>query len=164
MNKTNGENKHFNLMDVIIILLVLLCIGGIVVRVGGFGLSEKSQPLDMYEIRFSVSDIAATSESAFVIGDTFTLVDYDVVLGTFTGVESVTPAKVYIYSEQGRVVHAQYPDGTRIDVIGTVTADGLSGGSGFLLGGNVQLSPGISYRVQSEHMDFTLNILEIVKK
>ncbi len=163
MSKTNQQSDRFNLMDVVIILLVLLCIAGIVIRAGGFTM-HKSRPLDPYEIRFSVSNIAAGSEAALVVGDTFRLVDHDMELGTFTGMESVTPAVVYMYSEQGRMVPAEYPENTRIDVIGTVAVDGISEGSGFLLGGTLQLSPGASYRIQSEHMDFVIQILDIEKK
>ncbi len=163
MSKIKQENNRFNLMDVMIILLVLLCVAGVVIRAGGFTM-HKSRPLDAYEIRFAVSNIAATSEAALVTGDTFTLVDHDMELGTFTGIESVKPAVVYMNSEQGRVVPAEYPENTRIDVIGTVAVDGISEGGGFLLGGTLQLTPGVSYRVQSEHMDFVIEILDIEKK
>ncbi len=163
MSKTNQENKRFNLMDVIIILLALLCIAGIIIRVGRFDIFDKGEILNRYNIRFSISNIAYTSEE-YLIPGTLRLADHDMNLGTFTGVESSTPAVVYLNNEQGRLVRVQYPPETRIDVIGNVTVDGKTEGNNFLLDGKVQLLPGCTYRVQSEYMDFTIKILDIEKK
>ena len=150
-------------MDAVIVLFVVFCVIGIVLRVGVIGFSGKEAPLDRYQIRFSVSDIAATSEKAMVAGDTLRLVRQGQVLGTLIGLESVSSAKVYVEKYNGEIALAEYPAGTRIDVVGVILAEGTAEEKGFLLGGTFLLSPGVEYQVQSEHMDLVLKILDIQK-
>ena len=166
MKKENGSDVRFyiSLVDVIILLFVLLCMIGLFIRTEKLGAFFEKEPLGEYRIRFAVSDIAATSIDAFVTGDTFTLVSYHEVLGTLVEVESVSPAVVYVESEQHEIIRTQYPEETRVDVIGVLDAKGSMGESGFSLGGSIGISPGIEYRIQSEHVDVVLKIIDIEQK
>ena len=146
-------------MDVAIVVLALLLAVGLALRVARLDGFQKKEELEVFKVRFSVSNIAASSVSALAEGDTLTLTAYGQILGALSHVESVTPAVVYLENERREIVRAQYPEGTRVDVVGVVTVRGAVGESGFLLNGAVSLSPGIEYQVQSEHMDFQLKIL-----
>lgn len=156
-----SRGLHFSFVDFWIVFLVFLCVIGTVIRVGF--LRDTAEP-EAYEIRFIVSDIAATSEQAFVVGDTFRSTSYGGEMGILLAVESVSPTMACMETPTHEIVRVPYPEDTRIDVIGLLSCMGTMGENGFLLGGNFLLSSGVSYKVQSEHMDVTIKILEIEKK
>lgn len=165
MVKRDGSEVRFRirLLDIVVLLFVFLCIVGAMVRAGKLGIFREKAILEEYQIRFSVSNISASSVEAFIEGDTFTLLPYHQALGRLSRVESVTPAVVYTENGKREIVRTQYPEGTRVDLIGVISAQGTVGESGFLLGGILSVSPGIEYQVQSEHMDLVLKIIDVEK-
>lgn len=160
-SKKTENRLGLNWIDFVVLFLVLICLAGAVVRIRKIDWFAKASDLDEYKIHFSVTDIAYTSKKAFVIGDTITLCDDQAVLGTLYRMDSVQPSTFYVKDSEGNVLSAQYPESVRIDVTGTVLSKGTRSENGYFLGGTTYLAPGRSYRVQSEHMDFTLKILEI---
>lgn len=165
MVKRDGSGSRFRirLMDIAVLLFVFLCVVGAMLRAGKLGIFREKVALEDYRIRFSVSGIAASSVDAFVEGDTFTLVQHRRALGTLSRVESVTPAVVYAENGRREIVRTQYPEGTRVDLVGIVMAKGTVGDRGFLLDGTLSVSPGIEYKVQSEHIDLVIKIVDIEK-
>ena len=165
MRKKDGSSVRFRIqiLDIVGLLFVFLCVVGLLVRTGKLGVFSERVELENYRLRFSVTDIAATSVDAFVIGDTFTLVSYHEGLGRLVAVESVSPAAVYVENDQHEIVRAQYPEGTRVDVVGILDTKGTMGDGGFSLGGTLVISPGIEYRIQSEHLDIVLKVIDIEK-
>lgn len=160
-SKKKGTGAGLNLIDFVVILLVVICLFGAVVRVGQVDWFAKSSDLAEHEIYFSVTNIAYTSEDALVIGDTVTLVNEQAVLGTLKSIDSVLPSALYVKDAEGNVLSVNYPEANRIDVTGTILSHGKMTENGYLLGGTTYIAPGKTYLVQSEHMDFTLNILDI---
>ncbi|MBQ7380500.1 MAG: DUF4330 family protein [Clostridia bacterium] len=160
-SKKNGSGIGLNLIDFVVILLVLICLASAIIRIRRVDLFNQGDDLEQHEIYFSVTDISYTSEDALVIGDTFTLSDNKTVLGTLQSVDSVLPSTLYVSDIDGNVLSVNYPESTRIDVTGTVLSLGKMTDSGYLLGGTTYIAPGRAYTVQSEHMDFTLKILDI---
>lgn len=159
--RKRGNRCRIQPIDLAILVLILLCAAGLAVRAGTLGVFVEKTDLEDHRVRFLVSNIAATSAEAFMVGDTFTLASYHEVLGVLVEVESVTPAVVYVENERQEIVRAQYPEGTRVDLVGILEARGVMSEDGFLLGGTLFVSPGIEYRVQSEHMDIVLKIIDI---
>ena len=156
-----GSRARWNLIDLIVILLVFICLLGAIIRVGGKDWFVGGSDLREHEIYFSVTDIAYTSEDALVIGDTVTLCDSGAVLGELKSIDSILPSTLYVKDADGNVLSVNYPESIRIDVTGTVSSRGRKTDNGYLLGGTAYLAPGKAYRVQTEHMDFTMNILDI---
>ncbi|MBO4979262.1 MAG: DUF4330 domain-containing protein [Clostridia bacterium] len=161
LTKKMGSRARWNLVDLIVILLVFICLLGAIIRVGGKDWFVGGSDLREYEIYFSVTDIAYTSEDALVIGDTVTLCDSGAVLGELKSIDSILPSTLYVKDADGNVLSVNYPESIRIDVTGTVSSRGRKTDNGYLLGGTAYLAPGKAYRVQTEHMDFTMNILDI---
>lgn len=157
--KRNG--KGLNLIDFVVLLLVVICLFGAVIRVGQTEWFAGGSELSVHEIYFSITDISYTSEDALVIGDTVTLCDSEMVLGTLKSIDSVLPSALYVKDPDGNILSVNYPESIRIDVTGTIHSLGKMSKNGYLLGGTTYIAPGRAYRVQSEHMDFTLNILDI---
>ena len=156
-----GSRARWNLIDLIVILLVFICLLGAIIRVGGKDWFVGGSDLREHEIYFSVTDIAYTSEDALVIGDTVTLCDSGAALGELKSIDSILPSTLYVKDADGNVLSVNYPESIRIDVTGTVSSRGRKTDNGYLLGGTAYLAPGKAYRVQTEHMDFTMNILDI---
>ena len=159
LKKRNG--KALNLIDYVVLLLAVICLVGAVLRIGQTKWLVGNSGLEACEIRFSITDIAYTSAEALVVGDTVTLYEGQTVLGTLKSIDSVVPSTLYVKDADGNILRVNYPEDTRIDVTGTILSHGKTSEKGFLLGGTIHIAPGRSYRVQSEHMDFTLSILDI---
>ena len=67
--KKNGLG--LNLIDFVVILLIVICLIGVVIRVRQIDWFNKNSALEEHEIYFSVTDISYISEDALVVGDTF---------------------------------------------------------------------------------------------
>lgn len=156
--KSRGGLK---VMDYIVLLIVLICIVGAVIRIRQIDWFGEDEALSEYEIFFSVSNIAYTSEDAFVIGDTVTLAENGLILGRLKSVDSILPAVGYAADADGNVISISYPESTRIDVSGTILSMGLMNDGGYLLGGTDSIAPGKTYTVRTEHLDVTLTIMGI---
>ncbi len=163
-NNERAVRTRLNVIDVLIILIAVICIAGLVIRFGNFGSGAATGDLETYNIYFSVTDIAYTSEDAFVQGDIVTLADRGVVLGEFVGLETIMPAEFFARDNSGNPIIVNYPESTRIDVTGRILSQGTMTDNGYLVGGTTHIAAGTDYRVQSEHMDFVLTITNIVEK
>ena len=165
--KQNGSTSlklRFNVIDVLIVLIVLACAVGLIVRFSNVGEISSAENLKTYDVYFSVSNIAYTAEDAFIQGDTVTLADSGAVLGEFAGLESILPAEFFARDESGNLIVVNYPESTRIDVTGRIVSHGVRSENGYLLNGTTYIAAGTEYSVQSEHMDFILKITNIVEK
>ena len=160
-----AKNKlHINVVDVIILIMVIVIAVGLVLRYGNIGGFSSSDDLKTYEIYFVVKDIAYTSEDAFVPGDTITLLEQETILGEFLGIDSIMPAEFLARDINGNLVATSYPELTRIDVTGHILSQGIMSENGYLAGGTTYIAAGIPYSVQSEHMDFIIEITNIIEK
>lgn len=159
--KKRGSGTGLNLMDFVVCLLILICLVGAVIRIGRVNWLANDSDLDDYEVYFSVNNISYIAEDAFVKGDTVTLCENGMVLGTLKSIDSVLPTTMYVKDLDGNVLSVNYPESTRIDLTGTILSKGQMEEDGYFLGGRVYIAPGKTYAVQSEHMDFTLTVLDI---
>ena len=164
-NKAQKTAKlRFNVIDALIILVLLACVVGLVFRYGNFGGGAQESELEDYEIYFSVSNVAYTSEDAFVKGDTVTLADEGVVLGTLSDIKTILPAEFVARDKSGNLITVNYPASTRIDVTGYINSRGVMRENGYFVNGTVYVASGKEYTVRTEHMDVVLKILNIVEK
>lgn len=160
-----NENKvSFNIIDIFILILVVACFVGIIIRIGNFGIFDTNDTLEDYRIHFSVSDIAVTSEDYFITGDTVTIANTGVVLGRLEMINSITPTEVYVKNSENEFVAVKYPSNTRVDVSGTVISKGKMAIDGYKLGGAVNVAAGDSFLVHTEHMNFVMTVTDIAKK
>ena len=163
-NPSTEMKLRFNVIDVIIVLIALSCVIGLILRFGNVGGLSSMENFKTYDVYFSVSNIAYTSEDAFVQGDTVRLVESGAVLGEFAGLESILPAEFFARDESGNLIVVNYPEATRIDVTGRIVSRGVMSDNGYLLNGTTYIAAGTEYAVQSDHMDFVLKITNIVEK
>ena len=161
-NPKDGKVKFsVNVIDILIILFAVVCVVGLVLRAVNFSLPEPEEELERHKITFSVSGVSSASEKYFKIGDTVTLSDSGVKLGTISKKDSVKASTAYVKNAAGETVAVEYPENTKIDVVCTANSEGLKDSDGYSLRDGKYIVPGESYRVRTEHMDFVLTVLEI---
>ena len=160
---------HFNLLDGLIVILVLLCVCGVYFRYTAYDdLLHRVNKQD-YVLSFEVQDLRYTTPNYVNVGDEVRLADDGAVLGRFmagaeslTGALQITPATAYFTDAGGNVVEVSYPDGeSRVDVSGRILCSGTLGADGFCLGGTRYLAPGSSLAVQTDFVSFTILITAI---
>lgn len=160
--KKKKQGPRFNVLDALIILLVIGCIVGIVLR---FDLVDKltmKNQTSPHEIVFSISNIqyASTSEEYMNIG----IQAYNTETGKKIGrISSVDRESIKLTS--GTVL----PDGateflpeSRVDVSGRISCQGAFGNGGFMLNGTDYIAPGMKLKISFEKLDVTIDVIEIV--
>ncbi len=162
----NREDRKlpFNIIDIFILLFVLACFVGIVLKIGNFGVFKNSDDLDEYRIYFSVSEIAHTSGKYFAVGDSVTLAGKNTVMGKLEQIISIEPTKAYVKGAEKNIISLPYPVDTRVDVKGSILSMGTMESTGYMLGGAMHIAAGESYYVTTEHLNFLLTVTDIVKK
>ncbi len=155
---------HFNVLDAIIVVLVLACVVGIIIRYNLIDGLLKEANLSEYEITFSVADVRYTTANAFVEGDTFYIDDKDIFMGYFEKLDSISPAVMYVNDAEGNVMVVNYPESTRIDLTGRISCEGRFENNRFLLNGTYYIAPGKTLDVRSEHLDIQITVSKITAK
>ena len=145
----NSEKKKFKfgLIDLAIILAVAACAVGIAIR---FNVAEKflaSSDISEVEISFYLRDIAPTSASAVMVGDT--VYWQNDAMGTIKSIE-VYNAEAMLERFDGTVVKTENPE--RRDVRGIITAKGRVTKDGFMLNGSTYIAAGKSIGVKTMHV------------
>ena len=175
--KKNNESARFrfNVIDALIIVMVLVCIGGVALRytvldkvnIGG---EEK----DFY-ITFTVSDISYAqlqhiiqAKEEMESNDNWVyLSDGATKLGNLTAVGEQNKESFSYKDENGKTENIVYSDSESDEnVPWTLTGKILCRGrysknGGFLLNGNKFISPNTELEVFMKYCDFTLKIVDI---
>jgi len=156
--KINHSKTKFNVVDVIVIVLIIACIGGIYVR---YNLIDKigiSSQLKSYEITFNSSDLRYTSLIAFQKDATVINRSTGEKIGIFKEIETTSPSSVYVTNSDGTMEKVYYPENTKIDVKGKIIVKGIMTDNGFLLDGNYYLANGSVLDISTEKLDITITV------
>ena len=158
-----NRSRRFNIIDVFLIVLVILCVLGIYFRAE---IAEKlgiEKDLEEYKISFKVNEIRYTSAEYLQSGNAVYFESGNVLLGTIDGKCQERPSEVYIDGPDGAPVKVIYPKDTYIDLFGTIKCTGILKEDGFYLGGTYSLAPGSTLNVRTEMLNFTIIITDISK-
>jgi hypothetical protein len=157
VNKPLNKNKiKFNIIDFIIILLVVACVGGIYVRYNLLDKIGVNAQLKNYEITFIAKDLRYSSLNAFekdanvrdrVTGNK---------IGIFKEIETTSPASVYVTKSDGAIEKLYYPENTKIDVKGKIIVRGIMSDNGFLLEGKNYIATGTTLKISTEKLDIDI--------
>ncbi|MBO5273375.1 MAG: DUF4330 family protein [Clostridia bacterium] len=135
----NAKKARFNVIDLLIILAFIAIAAGILLRYNiADKLGVRADSVEV-EMTFRVSDMRATSQDFFTVGDIFVWDSIDVTLGELTEIEFKS-AEAIVEKVDGSAM-LTYSD-TRIDAIGTIRAKGIMTDEGFMLEGTQFISPG----------------------
>ena len=176
MNKVKKDKiekknaPHFNILDAVIILLVILIVVGISFRYDIIDALSNSQNKKEYAISYTVSDIRYTTYNYVHVGDKLYFADSGDSFGALLNCEpnnqepwNKSPASQHFTTSSGEVVEAYYPnDESRIDVKGRLLCEGsYSEDGGFLLDGDTYIAPGQTISVRTELVTFVINVTAI---
>lgn len=155
--------RKFNIIDVFLIILAVLCVLGIYFRAQVAEWIGVENKVEEYKIGFKISTIRYTSGKYLQSGNEVYFDGGNVLIGTIDGNCISIPASTFVDGPDGSPVKVNYPKDTYVDVSGTIKCDGIMKDDGFYLGGTYVLSPGSTVSVRTEMLNFTIIITEISK-
>lgn len=165
--KTATAKFRFNVFDVVLILLAILCVVGIWQRSNLQSLFEAGDASDTYTVTFEIKKLRSTT--AELLSDGTELYLYEngtrIPLGTLTGEPAARPASEYLYYE-GNVVEARYPDDPDEclqDVTGTITCRMIEHDGAYLLGGVSRIAVNQTIAAYTESADLEIRVKSIRK-
>ena len=162
-NPEKKLGRRFNIIDVFLIVIVVLCVLGIYFRAE---IAEKiglEKDLEEYKLGFKITEIRYTSAEYLQSGNAVYFDGGSILFGTIDGKCQERPSEVYIDGPDGVPVKVIYPKDTYIDVFGTLKCIGLMKEDGFYLDGTYSLAPGSAVNVRTEMLNFTIIITDISK-
>ncbi len=150
MEKSTKFRKP-NVLDIVILIVLIFCVFSIVFRY-----RQQSEIADgalsgKYEISFTVTNVKYSTADAFVAGDEVYVATDDTYIGIFDRIDSNTPA-VYYAPDPDRTTPLYYPEGTRVDITGTIISEGVMNEDGFFVGGSYFLAPGKKVTFYTGHI------------
>ena len=170
--KANDEKKRsrarFNIFDVVLILLVVLCVVGVWQRKNMQDLFRSNDELETYAVTFEVRKMRSTT-AALLTKDTtlyFEEGSRRVTLGTISDQVLPLASVEYLKDKNGQIVEAVYPQDDYEylqDVSGTLSCRGLTHDGAFMLEGEIYLAVDRVLSVSTELADFEIRITGIQK-
>lgn len=159
----NNNKKRLGVLDFAIITVLLLCAVVFALRytykeeISGEELTGK------YAISFLITDVRHTTADAFVKGDRVYVATDNTCIGTFDRLDSNNPAAYYAEDPSAGIVKVYYPEGTRIDLTGTIISEGVMNEDGYFAGGSYYLAPGKKITVYTGHVFIDMTLTEITE-
>ena len=156
------NKKRISAVDVMIVILLLLCASGIIVRViiGENSLFSKESKGD-YIVSYVIPGYQDEYSDYFSQGCEFYLEDGEL-LGSLTGNATFTPAEIHTENSAGEYVSGYASDGT-VDVKGSVLVKGTMTDSGFVLSSGTYIAPNMTLTAFSSDITVRMLITDIAK-
>lgn len=177
MGNETKRKLRINAFDILIVLIVVACVVGMVVRYTVLKDLGNAASLSSYYIEFKADSVSYSATEAFNAtvddrdeGNWVYFADGTTKLGDLTVVDTVPEAVVHVNGGEGdSIISAQYRDVVNdkeyitYNVSGKIVCEGMvSPETGiFLLNGEMKIAPGSILKVQTKYGDFTLEIVKI---
>ena len=163
------SRPHFNAIDAMIVVLVIVAVLGIYFRYNMMDLLSGQKEKQEYHVTFSIDNIRYTTPNYISIGDTFYMQSDGRVLGKLVSTSenqealNIVPAVEYFTDSEGHIVPVSYPNlESRVNVKGSLLCRGTyTAEGGFCLDGTVYLSAGQEIQVYSDHVTVCMKILSV---
>lgn len=170
MTKAERKNApHFNAVDAMIIILVILAIVGIYFRHNILDMLTASKNNDEYVVSFSIEDIRYTTPNYINIGDKVYFASNGALMGTLMSESenqsalNITPASKYFTNSEGKVVEAHYPnEESRVNARGRMLCvGGYNDEGGFCIDGKTYIAAGQTVEIYTEYVTVTVTVTSI---
>ncbi len=159
-NRKKAPSKRINSADVMILILCIICIGGMVLRLGVMDKIEHDATAKAATVSVLIEGISSTSRNCLVEGDDVYFSKSGARLGTVSSILSVTPSIVYEPSDDGTLTQHQSVDG-KIDVRAVLSVEGSMTESGFLLDGTTYIAPNMAIPIKTAGLSVTVLVTDI---
>lgn len=153
------SRSSFNVIDIAILLLILVCAVGIYMRYG----MEKtiaSGEGEVYDIRFVCEDVRYTTANYVNTGDTLYFTGTNLPFGTITDTVVIRPSSEEV-SVNGNNLTVYYPSDTIVDISGAVRVKGIMTENGFLIDGSSYIAPNTVVHISNKLADISIRILSV---
>ena len=158
---TNKKKIGFNALDMVIVVVLVLCVAMIGFRfIRSSDLAAETQT-GKYRVTFLISNVSDGTRDALVAGDSVFSLLNDAYIGKLEGIDTISPAFEFLDNGKGSFEKVYYPDGTKVDITGTIIAEGAVNDDGFFASGSFFLSPGRTLEIYTGHIQVTLLITGI---
>ena len=171
-DKTARKNRpHFNAIDAMIIILVIVAIVGVYFRYTIIDFLTGDRNIDDYVVSFSIENIRYTTPNYMNVGDKVYFASSGELLGTLTSESennkeplNITLASENFTDSNGNIVEVFYPEESRVNAKGRMLCKGnYSYAGGFSVDGNEYIAAGQSVEVYTEKVTVTLKKTAIEK-
>lgn len=176
MRKVDNKKHKINVMDILVILLALVCLGSVIFRMAATAPAYDDKE---YIVYFEIDDIKSSSYLFFEghEGENVRMsVDDKVFMGSL-GNEYSRGVAVFTYTEDKnngeKTTHqAYYPESTnggiytdeRCSIKGFIVMTGKGSGNGIFLDEETYLAPDQTVSIATEHIEASIRITDIVAK
>lgn len=154
----NSIRKRFNIIDFAVIIIILGCIAGLIVRYNLIERVVNAVDNDPVSVNFIAKELSPEIAEAVENGQEYYLVDSDIYLGKINNIKVSDAERVYA-DENGQA--AVGIDSTARELIGNFTLKGAKTEKGFLLDGVEYLAPGKELVIRCDDLILSVIITEI---
>ncbi|MBQ8140867.1 MAG: hypothetical protein IJ038_04130 [Clostridia bacterium] len=160
---------HFNAVDAMIIILVIVAIVGIYFRHNIIEFLTDDRNDDEYVVSFAIEDIRYTTPNYMNVGDSVYFSSDGELLGTLMsesenqGALNITPASKYFTDSNGEVHEIFYPnEESRVNARGRLLCVGsYNEEGGFCIDGSTYIAAGQSIEVYTEFVSVNITVTSI---
>lgn len=152
---------RFNILDLLILVVILLCIAGALLR-GGVKTTDEKLETQTAVISYFISNVQSASQHCFQEGDPIYSHTLGCDLGHLVGKVQVEPS-VYFVEDDGKIIKT-VSDAGRVDIRGQFEAEGKMSESGFAIGGTQYIAPGLSTYAFLPNINVTILITDVTLK
>ncbi len=168
-NSVYEEKKHFNIIDVMIIIGILLIVIGIIFRAQIIGIFIDNGKQTSYTVSFEADSVPNNVAEKILEQNKVTWVEKSASLGNIFEIEK-KPAIIYVPNIVGSVLNHPYKDGTysKIEsddyktITGKFTAQGNSN-DGCYINGTQFLAAGMTITLATSTTEFEVIITSITE-
>ena len=157
----NKKRIGFNALDLVIVVVLALCVAMIGFRFIRTSDIAANTENSKYRVTFLITIVSDGSREALVAGDSVFSRLNDAYIGKLEGIDTVNPAFEFLDNGRGSFEKVYYPDGTKIDITGSIIAEGTNNDDGFFASGSFFLSPGRTLDIYTGHIQVTILITGI---
>jgi len=148
----NMKTKKINVLDIVILVIIAVSVISLGMRYYQRADITGESVSGRYEVSFLVTDVRHTTADAFVKGDRVYVATDDTCIGVFDRLDSNNPAAYYAEDPDSGTVKVYYPEGTRVDLTGTIISEGVMNDDGYFVGGSYYLAPGKKLTMYTGHV------------
>lgn len=163
------KDKRISALDVFIVVLVLMCIAGVIVRiyVGSDGIMPAVDPeISEYAVSFEIKQVKSNISGYLSSGEKLWTENGEL-FGTVNDNVTVTPAQLFVEDKDGKYMpvysSADAGDNSLVDIKGSAVTEGYIAEYGFLVGGKTYIAPNYEIELHTEKATVTVVITGITK-
>lgn len=154
----NNTKKRFNIIDFVILVIILGCIAGLVIRYNIVDSIVGMTESEVKTVSFIAKDLYPEVAASVKEGSVFYCEANGISLGSLSHLKNQPGEYIYIDSA-GSAASVDAP--VKRDISGSFELEGFVSENGFMINGTQYVAPGKEMLIQSEDVQISVIITEI---